>query len=279
MKYNYLILLFALSRTTDVWCSESLPLLPKYLPNSGETYSSFNLGRGDQQSTSTTYGTGPLGDPSTKVTSYLSSLSLLHGITDSFRLGVNIPYNDVHSTNSTGTSTSAAGWGSPSLISSQDILSSENELFSVGLQFVPKVGDTLFTRNQSTYLLASYSRALEDGLWGTVVAAYVARPGTKPDSTSITANLAKDMGRYSTSFGISASRTQDSHLNSNSLSERTTDWSLNAGIGGQFNRQWDWTVRYIHSLARTYERLDSGTGYLDSKTTAGFLQISLLNRF
>lgn len=276
MKNVNLLLLVMVAGSSSAWAGDSLPLLPTYFPAAGETYVSMSLSHTDQKSTTATYGTGiSTSSPNSTARTDATSVLMQYGLSESLRIGIAGSYVDANSA----PSGASSGWASPSISIAKDVRSSTSEIASVSFGFTPKIGNTPLNGNQSTSITGRYSMLLGGARWGTVAAGYLVRPGNAPDVTSVNFSVAEDFGQYSALLGLGLSKTADSHLNIQSHTDRNLDYLFNVAISGRVTQAWNWVAQYTYGTSRSFERLDSGAGYLDSSSRSHGIGVSLVAKF
>jgi len=280
MKHDKLLFLVVLASSSGVWAGDSLPLLPTYYPGAGETYASVSLSRIDLKSATTTYGSGiSTTSPNSTTRADTTSAFIQYGLNETLRIGITGSYVYGASSEPANTSNEATGWVSPSLSITKDIHLSSDEIASVSLGLTPKSGNTTLNSNQSTSISGRYSRALADDAWVSLTAGYIVQPGARPETASTNVSFVKDFGQYAASVGIGLSKTTDTHQNLQSNTERSMSYAFTAGISGRMTQVWNWLAQYNYGTNTVHERLDSGSGYLDTRFRSNGITVSFLTRF
>jgi hypothetical protein len=277
---NKLLLpLFAASLGSSAWAGEMRPLLPTYFPETGQTLVSTGISTSAGTASYESFGSGITAQPFAKTRTSATFASMQYGVTDSLRVGFGQSFILDASFMPVSPSYRTTGWTNPTFMATKNLSTTSSEITSVNFSFSPKTGNVPLNRNQVAAISAFYAAKLNNEWWSSLSATYSVRPASAPEAFALTAAVAKDFGKYSGQLSLRAARTADSHQNSISRSERSTEPTVNASLSGAISEKQDWIANYSYGAGRSVERLDSGAGYVDGKWRSRSLSLSLLTRF
>lgn len=272
----------ALVLPSMLYAAEKRPLIPGYLPERGEIFSSIGLGYSEGSSSAS--GTGVFAGPSyrARFSSTGIGIGLVYGVSDNIKASLGLTHIASVKLKGDGADSADAptGWTSPNLGILRVFELGSRSRIELELGYTPKIDSSPLRNYSAGGLSVNYSHLLDNGFWATSRLAYGTYEGDRPDSYVLSLGFAGPVQTVTLAAGLTLAKV-NSQTSADGFIRQTPRVSpaFAVSFSGPISKGTFWTIALNHSRAKSITRHLTEDGTSTSRGETNGLTVSLLREF